>query len=253
MLAAVSRLHLSLIGALLLAACSSESATSADAKREQKGAPGQTTKPSAPEVSGPAATDDGNSLGQLVATDLINLNALVNKTPAEIQAVFGAPTETGSDRISCVRFVPERVFFACEQEVHLYPHATFKELRVEFEDGRAAMVSVAGLPGEGPFDRDKALELLGVRFPGEPRHDNPPMGMGSDDTTAVVDRWDWGNSSARLMIDDLQFRARLTVVNGEWGRAKLELFDNTPLSPEQTARIKPVRGAEAPVSESIPP
>src|SRR5690606_22592419 len=73
----VTRLHVSLLCAMLLAACSPDSATGADGKPAAGGA-GAT--PVGHEVSGPAAANDGTSLGQLVANDLVNLNAIVNKT-----------------------------------------------------------------------------------------------------------------------------------------------------------------------------
>lgn len=225
---------------MLLAACSPDSATGADGKPAAGGA-GAT--PVGHEVSGPAAANDGTSLGQLVANELINLNAIVNKTPAEVDAELGPPKNTGSDRISCVRFVPERVFFACEQEIRIYEHPKFESVRVEFEDGRAATVALAGLPGEGAFNPDAALALVGVRLPDGPRHDNPSLGMGGD-SEAVVDRWEWSNTRARLLVDGLQFRVRLSVVNGEWSRAKFELINNNPLDADQQARIKPVRGTE---------
>jgi hypothetical protein len=187
-------------------------------------------------------------LGQLRSTEHIDLNLLVNKTPAEVEAVLGAAESTGSDRVSCVRFVPERVFFACEQEIRVYQHPPFEQIRVEFEDGRAANVALTGLPGEGQFNLDTALDLAGVVLPESPSHDNPPLGVGGEPSD-VVDRWEWVNSRARLRVDGLEHRVRMSVVNSEYRRAKLEIINNNPLSPEQAARIKPVQGAASSVSE----
>jgi hypothetical protein len=242
MLALVTRLHASLLIALMLTACSKDSASGADAKGESPS--GQTTN--SPEVSGPAAAPDGTSLGQIAATDRINLNAIINKSPEDVDAILGEPKHTGSDRISCVRFVPERVFFACEQEIHVYDHPEFEQIRVEFEDGKAAVVAVSGLPGEGAFSPEAALELVGVTVPGTPFHDNPALGDGQ--AGDVVDRWEWSNANARLLIDDMQHRVRLSVVNGEWKRAKVEIINNNPLDEDQQTRIKLPRGSEAPAS-----
>lgn len=231
----MTRLHASLIAALLLGGCQKDTAS------DQKG-DGAKQSPSVDAPGQPELGSDGKPLGRVVATESIDLRKLANKTPAEVDAVLDAPTETGSDRISCVRFVPERVFFACEQQIRLYGHRDFESIRVEFEDGRAATVALNGLPGVGDFDPKAALALVGLELPNEPVHDNP--GFVAGQAGDVVDRWEWGNARARLLIDGLEHRVRLTVINGEWRRAKLELINNNPLSPEQKERIKPVRGEE---------
>jgi hypothetical protein len=239
----VNRLHASLIAALLLGGCSKD--TASDAKQD-----GKKATPSNETAKQPTVGADGKPLGQLSASEHIDLRQIVNKTAEEVDAVLGEPTATGSDRVSCVRFVPERVFFACEQDIRVYAHPKFESIRVEFEDKHAAIVALAGLPGEGSFDPKLALAAVGLELPGEPRHDNPPLdGFGGGGSGDVVDRWEWGNSRARLLIDGLEHRVRLTVVNGEWGRAKLELINNNPLSPEQKQRIKQPRGAEPAPSE----
>src|SRR5690606_26110957 len=124
---------------------------------------------------------------------------------AEVEAVLGAAEQVGSDQVSCVRFVPERVFFACQQEIRLYQHPPFEQIRVEFEDGRAANVALSGLPGEGTFNLDAALASVGVSMPDAPTHDNPALGVGGE-SDAVVDRWEWSNSRARLRVDGLEHR-----------------------------------------------
>lgn len=232
-----------LLSTLLLAACPSDRATSASRQNEAKPAGnGQTT--SEPRVSGPAAMPDGTTLGQLRTSEHIDLNLLVNKTPAEVEAALGAAKEVGTDRVSCVRFVPERVFFACEQEVRVYQHPPFEQVRIEFEDGRAATVALSGLPGEGPFNLEAALASVGVVLPEAPSHDNPALGVGGEPGD-VVDRWEWSNSRARLRVDGLEQRVRVSVVNSEYRRAKLEIINNNPLNPEQAARIKPVQGSSS--------
>jgi hypothetical protein len=250
MLPDVTRLHAIPLVAMLLAACSSDSATSA------KNDSGQTTKENgqATKVSGPETAPDGTKLGQLRTSEHIDLNLLVNKTPAEVEAVLGPAQETGSDRLSCVRFVPERVFFSCEQEIRVWRRPPFEAVRIEFEDGRAANVSLSGLPGEGSFDVDAALASVGVSLPEAPAHDNPPLGVGGE-PEAVVDRWEWSNDRARLRVDGLEHRVRVSVVDSLWSRAKIEIINNHPLDPGQAARIKPVKGAapgepSSPASES---
>jgi hypothetical protein len=245
MLPLVNRLHASLIAALLavqtLGGCSTDSeGAKGDAKQGGEKASPNDLKPTQPKLGA-----DGKPLGSLSASEHIDLRKIVNKTPPEVDAVLGEPTGTGSDRVSCVRFVPERVFFACEQDIRVYAHPKFESVRVEFEDGHAAVVAIAGLPGAGSFDPKAALATVGLELPGEPRHDNPPLdSLGGDGSSDMVDRWEWGNSRARLLIDGLEHRVRLTVVNGDWARAKLELINNNPLSPEQKERIKLPRGTE---------
>ena len=223
---------------MLLAACSTDSATSA------KNESGQTTNEDgqATKVSGPETAPDGTKLGQLRSSEHIDLNLLVNKTPAEVEAVLGPATETGTDRLSCVRFVPQRVFFSCEHEIRVWKRPPFEQVRIEFEDGRAANVSLSGLPGEGSFNLDAALASIGVSLPEAPSHDNPPLGIGGE-PEAVVDRWEWSNDRARLRVDGLEHRVRVSVVNSEWSRAKIEIINNHPLDPGQTARIKPAQGS----------
>ena len=241
MLPPVPRLRPCLLATLWLAACSPETGPKPDTDAGKSAA----NPPQAP-ASGPADP----SLGQLVASDTIDLTKIVHKSPAEVDAVLGAPTDTGTDRISCVRFVPERVFFACEQEIRVYGHPKFESIRVEFEDGYAAVVALAGLPGEGEFEPEAALASVGLSLPESPAHDNPALNQG----TGQVDRWEWGNSRARLRVDGLEHRVRLTVVDGDWRRAKLELIENNPLSPEQQARVKAPRGGEgaAPAPSETP-
>lgn len=243
MLQLVTRIQTSLLAVLWLGACSTDSAPSAKAEDSR----GQVTPASKPE---PELALDDEALGQLTATEFIDLEAIVNKSPAEVDALLGTPTQTGSDRISCVRFVPKRVFFGCEEEIRVYAHPQFESIRIEFEDGHAAVVALSGLPGEGDFDARAALASVGLELPGEPVHDNPAL-TGPSPEGEVVDRWEWGNSRARLLIDGLEHRVRLSVVNSEWRRAKLELINNNPLDADQRKRIKQPRGS-APDGASSP-
>lgn len=187
--------------------------------------------PSSPKQAGD--TDHERFTGKGV----VDLAALIHKKPDEVEAVLGKPTDTGKQRISCVRFVPERVFFACEQEARFYAHPELERIVVEYEDGIAAVVSLVGLRGEGEFTPDKALALAGLALPGNPRESKPEFGLG-DDPGQQVQAWDWFNASARMRVAGQQFRVRVSVVNGEWKRSKVELINNSPLSPDQKQRIK---------------
>jgi hypothetical protein len=80
-----------------------------------------------------------------------------------------------------------------------------------------------------------------------------PLEVGGGGPAAAVqpevDRWEWGNSRARLRVDGLEQRVRVSVVNSEYRRAKLEIINNNPLNPEQVARIKTMPGESSGVSE----
>ena len=257
MLSPVTRLQLSLLGAFLLTACDPGSAsgakaggaegtaaqkTTADAKAE--GAVEAEAKPSAP------AGGETQELGSVTKTEVIDLAAIVNKTPEEVEALLGANEGTGSDRISCVRFLPERVFFACKQELRVYKHPEFEEIRVDFEDGRAAQVALIGLPGGGEFEPKAALALVGVSLPGEGRERSEAVSTNNGSAGGNARIWEWGNSSARLILDGQQQRVRLSIVEDDWARTKLELINNNPLTDEQKARIKQPRNATPPAGEA---
>lgn len=218
----------------LLGACEPPSADSAESK-------GQADKAT------PKPTGD-TDLDRFTGKGVVDLSALIHKSPEQVEALLGKPTESGKQRISCVRFVPERTFFACEQEARFYAHPQLDRIVVEYEDGLSAAVSLVGLQGEGEFNPDKALALAGLALPGNPRASQPAFGMG-DDPTQQVQAWDWYNSAARLRVDGQQFRVRVSVVNAEWKRSKVELINNTPLSAEQQKRVKTSKSDGEGVSE----
>jgi hypothetical protein len=203
-------------------ACEPASAPSAEADRAE------------PASKQPASKTD---MSRFTGEGVVDLAALLRRTPEQVEALLGKPTDTGVQRISCVRFVPERVFFACEQEARFYAHPQLDRIAVEYEDGYAATIQLVGLRGEGEFNPDKALAIAGLALPGNPRASTPTFGMG-DDPEQKVQAWDWFNSAARLMVEGKQFRVRVSVVNGEWKRSKVEVIDNTPLDDDQRKRIK---------------
>lgn len=173
------------------------------------------------------------AMGRVLPDAPIPLGGVLGHGPEEAEKILGAPTETGSRRISCVRFLPERVFFACEQEARQYADKTgkFETLHVEYEDGKAASVSMSGLVGEGEFSPEKALAIVGLELPGEHRSIQP-----QPDVTV----WDYWNTEARLVLDDKQYRVQVSVIDGEWPRSKVEVMLNHPLTDDEKSRIKPV-------------
>ncbi len=210
-------------------------------------------------ASDPAAESDAGkpvesaskpTQSRFTGTGVVDLAPLLNQTPEQVEIVLGQPTEKGTQRISCVRFVPERVFFACEQEARFYANPKFERIVVEYEDGVATTVQLVGLPGEGEFNPDKALAIAGLALPGNPHASRPPFGLG-DTPDQVVQTWDWYNDSARMLVDGQQFRVRVSVVNDDWKRSKIEVINNSPLDEQQRKRIKPSKSAppDASVSE----
>lgn len=258
MLSPVTRLQLSSLGAFLLMACDPGSASGAKGGGAEGTAAQKTTAEAKAggaaktegEPSTPAAGGETQELGSVTKTEVIDLNAIVNKTPEEVEALLGANEGAGSDRISCVRFVPERVFFACKQELRVYKHPEFEEIRVDFEDGLAAQVALIGLPGSGEFEPKAALGLVGVSVPGEARERSEAVSTNDGSAGGNARIWEWGNSSARLILGGQQQRVRLSIVEDDWARTKLELINNHPLNDEQKARIKQPRTATPPASEA---
>jgi hypothetical protein len=216
----------SLLGiSLILGACETKSAPSAESDQTAK------TEEQTPSKG---KTDTERFTGKGV----VDLSVLLNRSPEQVEAILGKPTDTGTQRISCVRFVPDRVFFACEQEARFYAHPQLERISVEYEDGLAANISLVGLQGEGEFNPDKALAIAGLALPGNPRESKPTFGLG-DTPENQVTAWDWHNSHARMRVEGQQYRVRVSVVNGEWKRSKVEVINNNPLSEDQRKRIKP--------------
>jgi hypothetical protein len=209
---------------VILGACETASAPGAESD-------GATKTEAAPASSGETTPERFTGAG------IVDLSVLLHRSPEQVEAVLGKPTDTGVQRISCVRFVPERVFFACEQEARFYAHPQLERISVEYEDGLASTISLNGLRGEGEFTPDKALAIAGLALPGNPRESKPVFGLG-DTPDQQVQAWDWHNSQARMLVEGQQYRVRVSVVNGEWARAKVEVINNNPLDDEQRKRIK---------------
>lgn len=159
------------------------------------------------------------------------LTSLLGQPIAAAQGRLGEHLGKGMTRESCVRHVPERVFFACEYAVQRYadPTGTFAGVRLEYEDGLVAGVSLDGWQkGSGPFDPDALLAAVGLELPEPPRVDSPGEG---------VRRWAWFNDRARLKIGERQYRVEVSVVGDDWSRSRVEVVLNDPLSEAQKAKL----------------
>lgn len=189
-------------------------------------APTPATAPPAEAAAGP--------LGRVLPDAPLPLLRILGATPAEAEAHFGPPIAKGGTKKSCIRFVPDRVFFACQFTWQRYSDATgtFGALEVHYEDGRATSIAFEELPGEGALDPRGALAKVGLELPGEPQVDEP---------APDVKRWSWFNSAARLLIGEQQYRVELSSVGGRWQSAKVEVTLNHPLTEAQRAKVVEVK------------
>ena len=167
------------------------------------------------------------------------LTKMLGHVPADVEALLGEPQTKGSRSTSCVRFVPERVFFACESVTQTYADKTgaFRSVTVTFEDGVSARVAFDGPSGDGPFTAEAALAAVGLELPFPPTVSTP-----APDVTL----WSWFNSQARLSVEDRDYRVEASVVEGKRERARIDVILNQPLDASERARILPVRGRGAP-------
>ena len=170
-------------------------------------------------------------MGKVADAAPIPIGALVGKSPEEVEKTLGEATEKTSSRISCVRFLPDRVFFSCEQELRRYEDktGTATGIAVDYEDGVAASIALTGLVGEGDFSADAALALVGLELPGTARTANPKEN---------VTVWDYWNGEARLVFGGKQYRVQVSAIDDEWQRSKVEILVNHPLTDDEKSRIK---------------
>ena len=222
-----------LLGGLLLAACESGPSTEHAVPVVPEQAPAKAA-PAAKKVEAVAQVREDVPLA---------LPRLLGRTQAELEAQFGAPKGKGMDRPSCVRFVPGRVFFACKYALRAYadPTGTFEEVQVAYEEGVVTELSFDGLKaGSGPFDPQALLGAIGLTLP-EPGKQSKPTGE--------VRLWSWFNSLARLRIAGKEYRVEVSVVAEDWSRARVTIYENNRLTPEQTAKVVPPAGGPA-ISET---
>lgn len=227
------RLALSLAVALT-AACSTQSGDPGAKKDTKQAASTARSEADAKaETKSETKADTEKKMGRVLPDAPIPLGEVLGKSPDDAEKVLGEPIETGSSRISCVRFLPDRIFFSCQQEARTYADHSGKVegIKVEYEDGKAASVALTGLVGEGDFSPEQALTVAGLELPGEYRTIQPKP---------EVKVWDYWNGEARLLIDDKQYRVQVSTVNGEWPRSKVEVMINHPLTEDEKSRVKPV-------------
>lgn len=160
-----------------------------------------------------------------------------------VQSRLGQPLGKGMARETCVRFVPERVFFRCGYALQRYedPTGTFAAVRVTYEDGVAAAVAFDGWKaGSGPFDPAALLQAIGLELPEPGKLERPD---------ADVRLWTWFNHLARLRVNGRQYRVEMSVVGDDWSRSRVEVLLNDPLTDAQKAAVVPPREAPAELSE----
>lgn len=204
-------------------------ADKADPKADPK--PG----PKADDKAGPKADDKAGDKADpkkavLSESAPVDIAAILQKDEAAVHEILGEPTERGSDRKTCARFVPKLVRFECDvhSEYWIPGPAGLERLSVEFEDGKASAVGMVGLVGEGDFTPDKGLEFAGLSLPGEPFEQKPKP---------EVTVWDYFNPAARLIVDGKEHRVLVSIVDDEWRKSKIEVRLNHALTDDEEARV----------------
>ena len=180
----------------------------------------------------PTKHTDGQPLGKVLATAPLPLTDILGQDPPKAESHLGPhlPESKGGMREHCVRYIPERTWFACKFAWQRYSDKTntFKVIHMIYEDGKAAGIAFEGIPGEGEFDPRKALATVGLELPGEPKIEKP------DEQVTV---WNWWNARARLLIHGRQYRVRVSAVKGDWQLAKVEIILNDELNESEKARV----------------
>lgn len=233
----LQRLSWSLCGILLLG-CSQppgpEAAKTAEVAKPAKPAEPAKTGGPPPEASTPARL--GRALDQVP----LPLSALLDQPVTAVEANLGEHQGKGMARSTCVRFVPERVFFSCSFAVQRYADRgdDWRGIQVEYEDGLAASINFDGYKkGSGPVDPQQLLKAVGLELPDEPRVDSPAEG---------VRRWAWFNDRARLRIGEHQYRVEVSTVGDDWSRSRVDVIRNDPLTEAQKAKVVAPAGPPAP-------
>ena len=228
------------------ASCSGANETESKTKAKDEAAAATTNKKDAKAPEGGAAPAKVKKGGQFLASAPVKWNDLLRASPEDVAASLGAHTREGGGRISCVRFLPKRVHFACTHIARDYTHPSFEKVTVDFEDGRAAAVSLVGFKGaKGEFSVAGTLKAAGIKAARAPRPQS------ADGAEVFV----WFNHEAQLMVGKDQFLMRLSTVDQDWAKTKLEVIFNGPLSKDEQSRTKSHKSGPgtAPVAEDNRP
>ncbi len=227
----------------------SEAKTEAKQQPETKSEPASEKKtddakavpPDAKAPPSDAKPADG-AMAKLLDGAPLPLAELMGKSPQDVQPKFGEPTGKGLVRESCIRFVPERVWFGCKYVYQRYADISgkFEAVQVTYEDGAVTGLGFEGLKGEGEFTPTAALAFIGLELPGPGKETSP---------SENVQLWSWFNNTARLLIDGKQYRVSVSVVGGEWSSSKVEVILNHPLTDEQKAKVRTGAEPAAPTPE----
>lgn len=168
------------------------------------------------------------------------LPALLGQPAEPALAKLGEKQGAAMIKKTCVRYVPERVFFACSYAMQRYadPTGTFKGVTVELEDGLIASAAFDGwTKGTGPVEPAPLLAAIGLELPEPPEVDAPAEG---------VRRWRWFNHLARLRIGGKQYRVEMSAAGDAWERTRIEVVLNEPLTEPQRAKLVPVKQSSEP-------
>ncbi|MGB1274106.1 MAG: hypothetical protein ACPG77_00025 [Nannocystaceae bacterium] len=205
-------------------------------------APEEVAKPDKPEPARPAQTpeppaaDGSDALAKADPALPLALVKLLGKAPPDVEALLGEHKTKGARSGSCVRFVPNRVFFKCSRVWQTYADKTdrFRAVEVMWEDALSASVAFDFKPSEQPFTREGALAMVGLELPGKPGETTPAEG---------VTVWRWFNNTARLLFDDKQHIVELST-KGSWETSRLTVTLNHPLTAEQQQLVVKTGGQE---------
>ncbi len=225
----MSRVPSVLASLVLLAACEGKKPAPPAGEGAGAAPPTSDAKAPAPTAAPPAPAEEG-PFGRILHGAPFPIADTLDQPPPAVQKDLGEPLGKGMMRKSCVRFVPDRVWFSCDYAEQRYedPQGRFAAVGVEYTDGKASALSFEGLPGEGPFDPKAALAVLGLELPGKPRLSHPEPN---------VSVWSYFNNAARLRIHGKEYRVIVSVVDDDWKRSKVEILQNHPLTPEQQSRV----------------
>lgn len=194
--------------------------------------------PTKPTDEAAAAKPSDGALGKVLAGPL-PIEALLGKTPADVQAQLSEPLGKGMMRKSCVRFLPERTWFSCNFAAQRYgdKSGAYTAIGIEYQDGISTAVAFEGPKNAtGAFDPRAALAYVGLELPGEPR-------VEQQEGDAAIHSW--FNASSRLLIAGKQYRVVVSSVANDWARTKVEVILNHPLTDEERARVVPAGGDAA--------